>query len=94
MAPYILFGCPGGGKYQGCAKQYKIVPYKMRRKLWFSRFDRIPYHIVTYDCALTALGISLALAQDLVAAALVHGHGTLGATVALFPKPPEDENGE
>ena len=48
----------------------------------------------TYDCALTALGISLALAQDLVAAALVHGHGTLGATVALFPKPPEDENGE
>ena len=44
--------------------------------------------IITYDCALTALGVTLTLAQDLVAAALVDSHGTLGATVALFSEPP------
>ena len=44
--------------------------------------------IITHDCALTTLGVALTLAQDLVAAALVDCHGTLGATVALFSKSP------
>ena len=42
----------------------------------------------TYDCALTALRVALAFAQDLVTAALVDGHGTLGAAVALLSKSP------
>ena len=42
----------------------------------------------TYDCALTTLRVALAFAQDLVTAALVDGHGTLGAAVALLSKSP------